>query len=564
MNPEGWLATRSGILSAWLAALVCAGVVGLAWLAYYAADEWTRASADLVEQRALETADLVVTALARDMRAVQVAVLEGRDWNEDTLREPHLMNESVQSALARYPYPAVFFTWHWSASQPTFFSRSDRQPEWLPDTGGAITYPVEILAAPPAANTLFQRLRDDVAARQAYSLADVVIGDIRYQMVARLHYDNSTRDTVLGAFGFLVDMNWVRTEYFPAITRQLTTLAHASEGIDCTLTDENGSIVVGPDSSRAQRTIVRALPVLFFDDALITGGPPSELVVPSWSVTVSSDRDPTLAIATQGARRTLLIVTAGALALGLGLLVTARASRAAAAVSTMRSDFVSAVTHAFKTPVAVIRGVGETMIRGRVDTPDKLREYASLLVQEGYRLSRLVDNMLAYARITDSASVYQFAAHRPADLVDEVLKPFHRLTAETRFTTHVEIDNPLPRVRADRTALLLALDNLVDNAIRYSGPSRSLTIRITHEAGMISFSVIDAGPGMPASAVSELQRRFTRGRAATGHGSGIGLAIAHRIAVDHGGHLSFVSAEGTGTTATLTIPVFADTHISSM
>ena len=157
---------------------------------------------------------------------------------------------------------------------------------------------------------------------------------------------------------------------------------------------------------------MRALPVLFFDDALITGGPPADLTVPAWSVTVSSDRDPTLLIATQGARRTLLIVTAGALALGLGLLVTARASRAAAAVSTMRSDFVSAVTHAFKTPVSVIRGVGETLIRGRVDTPDKHREYAALLVQEGYRLSRLVDNMLAYARITDSASVYQFASTR--------------------------------------------------------------------------------------------------------------------------------------------------------
>ena len=61
---------------------MCAGVVALAWLAYYAADEWTRASGDLVEQRALETADLVVTALARDMRAVQVSVLEGRDWDE--------------------------------------------------------------------------------------------------------------------------------------------------------------------------------------------------------------------------------------------------------------------------------------------------------------------------------------------------------------------------------------------------------------------------------------------------------------------------------------------------
>ena len=553
MNPEGWLATRSGILSAWLAALVCAGVVGMALLAYYAADEWTRASADLVEQRALETADIVAMALSRDMRAVQVTVLEGRDWDENSLREPHRMNEAVQSAFARYPYPSVFFTWHASMPLPIFFSRSNRQPTWLPKSSAANTYPVEIRPAPAAAAPLFERLTEDMAAKQAYSLANVEIEGIRYQMIARFHYDDATRSTILGAFGFLVDLDWARKEYFPSITEQLMRIAHA-DGIDCTIIDEHGEIVVGLDSSSARARIERELPVLFFDDDLITGGSPARLAVPAWSITVSSDRDPTLAIAAQGARRTLVVVTAGALALGLGLLVTVRATRAAAAVSSMRSDFVSAVTHAFKTPVSVIRGVGETLIRGRVDTPDTLRDYAGLLVQEGQRLSRLVDNMLAYARIADSASVYQFVSEEPSDLVDEVLKAFQRLKTERRFTINVSIDEGLPPIRADRTALLLALDNLVDNALRYSGDSRSIEIQVKREPMGIAFSVIDTGPGMAADKVAELKRRFTRGRIATGHGSGIGLAIAYRIAVDHGGDLRFESVSGRGTTATLVVP----------
>jgi two-component system phosphate regulon sensor histidine kinase PhoR len=556
MNPEGWLAARSGILSAWLAAFVCAGVVALAWVAHYAADEWTRASAELVEQRGLETADLVVTALARDMRAVQVSVLDGRDWNAETLRAPHLMNAAVQSAFARYPYPEVFFTWHQSAASPMFLSRNDRRPGWLPDDEEEITYPVEILSAPAAAQSLFSRLRADMSARQAYSLSDIVIGGTRYHVVARLHYDDSARDTPVGAFGFLVDLNWVRQHYFPEITRQLTRIAHASSGIDCTLVDGSGQIVVGPGPSRSPHAITRELPILFFDDAIITGGAPKDLAVQIWSVIVSSDRDPTLAIAAQGARRTLIIVAAGALALGLGLVVTARASRAAAAISAMRADFVSAVTHAFKTPVSVIRGVGETMIRGRVQTPDKLREYAALLVQEGYRLSRLVDNMLAYARITDGASVYQFEPHDVADIVDEVLKGFQRLMTESQFDMRVTVEPGLPRVRVDRTALILALDNLVDNAMRYSGPSRSLAIRVAREAAGVGLSVIDVGPGIAPEELAHVQRRFARGRAATGHGSGIGLAIAHRIAADHGGLLRLESVPGVGTTATLVVPLF--------
>ena len=555
MNPEGWLATRSGVLSVWLAVLVCGGVLALAWVARYAAAEWTRASAQLVEERTLETADVVVTALARDMRAVQVSVLEGREWDSESLRAPYLMNDAVQSAFARYPYPAVFFAWHRSKVTPTFFARSDRRPPWLANSEDEVPYPVEILSSPAAASSLFTRLESDMGRRQSYALFDIAIAGIRYHAIARLHYENSARDTAVGAFGFLVDLDWVRAHYFPAITRQLTRIAHASSTIDCTLVDESGQVIVGPTPTHSGRAVTRKLPVLFFDDALITGGGPTDLSVSAWSIIVSSERDPTLTIADRGARRTLLLVAAGALALGLGLVVTARASRAAASISAMRSDFVSAVTHAFKTPVSVIRGVGETMIRGRVQTPAKLREYASLLVHEGYRLSRLIDNMLAYARITDGASVYQFEAHGAAAIVDEVLKGFQRLMTEGQFETRVEIEPNLPPVRVDHPALLLALDNLVDNAMRYSGSARSLIVRVARHAQGVEFSVIDFGPGIAAEELSHVQRRVARGRASTGHGSGIGLAIAHRIATDHQGSLRLDSVPGVGTTASLVVPV---------
>jgi two-component system sensor histidine kinase SenX3 len=102
--------------------------------------------------------------------------------------------------------------------------------------------------------------------------------------------------------------------------------------------------------------------------------------------------------------------------------------------------------------------------------------------------------------------------------------------------------------------MILALDNLVDNAIRYSGDSRRLGITVRAVADKVEFSVIDHGPGIPAGDLAHVTRRFVRGRSTNAHGSGLGLSIASRIATDHGGRLRIESTVGTGTIATLEIP----------
>jgi signal transduction histidine kinase len=273
-------------------------------------------------------------------------------------------------------------------------------------------------------------------------------------------------------------------------------------------------------------------------------------------VNVSAAGEPTLTIAARGASRTLIVVGAGALALGLGLFITVRAGRSAANTAAMRSDFVSTVTHGLKTPVSVIRGIGETLIRGRVNTPDRLREYAHLLVQEGHRLTRLIDNLLAYARVTDQAAVYVFESQSPVEIIDEVLKGFSRLLAEAGFSVTVSAPTDLPTVRADRTSIVLALDNLVDNAMRYSGDSHSFAIEAASAGANVEFRIIDSGKGIPPDDLLRVQGRFARGRSTNGHGSGLGLAIASRVAKDHGGQLRITSVLGGGTTATLVIPAF--------
>lgn len=525
----------------------------LAWLGYRAADEWHQSSAQLVERRTEEIADLLTTAVTRDMRAVQVSVLDGRDWDAQSLRAPYEMNDLVQAAFARYPYPEAFFAWRDSTADAVIFARTDRRPSWLPSDKREDTYPVDIVASPPIAQPLFDGIERAVAARRQYSLHNVVIGANRYQVVARVLYGGVTRDRPEGGFGFLVNLDWIRRRYFSSITEQVSLIARTGAIVECAIVDQEGLAVVGP-VPRTQTGAKREFPLIFFDSALVAGGPPPGLSVDRWSVRVNAEHDPTLAIAARGARRTLIVAGAAALALALGLIVTIRASRAAAAMSAMRADFVSTVTHALRTPVAVIRGIGETFIRGRVTTPDRIREYSQLLVQEGHRLTLLIDNMLAYARVTDAASVYAFSAQDPEEIINDVTRGFQRLLSEKSADLHVTVQPDLPAIRADRTSLVLALDNLVDNAIRYSGQDPKVTVDVTTQGGAVEFRVADQGVGIPAEDLQFVRRRFARGRSASGHGSGLGLAIASRIATDHGGRLDIESAVGRGTTVRLLVP----------
>ena len=195
-----------------------------------------------------------------------------------------------------------------------------------------------------------------------------------------------------------------------------------------------------------------------------------------WTIRASHSTDSALVGAAQGADEALLAAAAAALTLALGLMLAIRAVRAGVALTAMRSDFVSSVTHELKTPLANIRAMADTLARRPIGG-DTVRDYAELLMQEAKRLTRLVDNLLAYARVTDVTEMYSFEPIAPSELVDDVLQNFRHPLAEREFKVEVDMPVDLPLVRADRTAMMLALDNLVDNAIRYSPRERSCASR---------------------------------------------------------------------------------------
>jgi len=291
-------------------------------------------------------------------------------------------------------------------------------------------------------------------------------------------------------------------------------------------------------------------------------------------VQVRMDTDATLSATIAGVNRTLIFSAAAASVLALGLVLTARAVRESERLTELRSEFVSTVTHELKTPIATIRAAGDTIVRGRITSAEGLREYAELVVQEAKRLGRLVDNLLAYARITDVTELYHFDAVDVRALVDDAMQEFGTQLAADRFEVQIEIPPDLPQVWGDPAALRLVLRNLIDNGIRYSGQSRWLSIAAqSTEGARVSIAVSDRGIGIPEDEVDQVTRRFFRGRRTTAGsatpeiadgagaggsataGSGLGLAIVQRIIMDHSGTLNIRGNTPAGTTVTVVLPV---------
>ena len=559
LTPENPLAARGGTITAWLAILVLAGVVALTWFGYRAANEWQSNAAQLIERRQEQVAVSLTINLVRDMRAVQVTVIDRHEWDRNDLDSPEQLATVLAPVFRRYAYPEVFFASRLPV-EPVFLARASRLPSWAAPGGASAD--LRWFNNTEVADLLRTRVLEDAGMDRQYSIFRLDIDGTEYQVVTRFLRGAAAADYPTALVGFLVNMDWARTDYFVPMLESVMagtgvtveTQVVDPRGIDYALLDQNTRATGGrPAIPADRRPTTRRFSAYFFDPPIPNSQTVHDLQHWAWNLQVTADEDPTLAIAVRGARRTMLVLAAGALALGVGLMIIVRATRAAAAVASMRSEFVSTVTHELKTPMSVIQSIGETMARGRLNEPEQQREYAQLLVQETHRLRHLIDNLLAYARVTEVADVYAFEAIRPEEVVEEALHGFRKLLRDRGIEVKVSVPQPLPPIRGDRTSILFALDNLIDNAMRH-GRATQIDLEARLNKGAVEFVVSDRGRGIPQDELSRVQQPFVRG-AASGNGSGLGLAIVRRIVAAHRGRFRLESNVDVGTTATLAIPV---------
>jgi len=217
---------------------------------------------------------------------------------------------------------------------------------------------------------------------------------------------------------------------------------------------------------------------------------------------------------------------------------------------------VADASHELRTPLAVMRSEIDVCLRARDLPEEEAREVLSSVGEEVERMSRILDNLLTLARIDEGRLDLLCAPERLDEMVSEVLAKLRPIAQAKGIS--LEVEGEPAEILADGPRFELVITNLVDNAIKYTGPGGTVRVAVwrdPHEAGI---TVRDTGPGIGADALPHLFDRFYRADAARSRsagGSGLGLAIAKEIVTAHGGRLWASSELGQGSSFSLAMPL---------
>jgi signal transduction histidine kinase len=230
------------------------------------------------------------------------------------------------------------------------------------------------------------------------------------------------------------------------------------------------------------------------------------------------------------------------------------------ALARQQADFVSAVSHEFRTPLTSMRHLTELLAAGHVPTEQRKAYYYELLANETERLHRMVESLLSFGRMEAGAYPWRLETADPRELVGGILEEFRNEPQFRDRETVCDIAPGLPPIRADREALSRAVWNLLENASKYSAPRTPIHVFARRAGDAVEVGVEDQGIGIPKAEQVRIFQKFVRGDAAQKGGIGgvgIGLALVQRIMEAHGGSVQVTSEPGRGSTFTLVFPCHA-------
>ncbi len=225
---------------------------------------------------------------------------------------------------------------------------------------------------------------------------------------------------------------------------------------------------------------------------------------------------------------------------------------------TMQREFVSMISHEFRTPLTAIQGA-HYLLRKRIDQADdeKVTRYFDLQAESIQALKELVDQVLFLNRLEYSMGELEMKPLAIADLITSIVTRFNdtTLTSDPRLQLTCTVAPDLT-LNADESLLSAAFENLISNAIKYSPSSTKVLIRVATVDGQLAFSISDKGRGIPQKQQAKVFSAFFRAsNVGVTPGTGLGLAIVKRAVDSHHGRIEFTSAEGAGTTFHLYFPL---------
>jgi signal transduction histidine kinase len=224
----------------------------------------------------------------------------------------------------------------------------------------------------------------------------------------------------------------------------------------------------------------------------------------------------------------------------------------------VRSQFVASVSHELKTPLTAIRMFAETLALGRGGDDPTKAEYLETIVNESERLARLVDNVLDFSNIEQGKKIYRLRPTRLEEIAASAVRAMQFPLAQQGFQLRFSAEPDMPELRVDPDAIQQAILNLLANAMKYSGESREIDLRLGATNGDAIIEVADHGLGLEPQEQKHVFEKFYRAPSHESRliaGTGLGLTLVANIAKAHGGRVEVESALGAGSTFSILLPI---------
>lgn len=234
----------------------------------------------------------------------------------------------------------------------------------------------------------------------------------------------------------------------------------------------------------------------------------------------------------------------------ISLLYTANKERQ---LNELKSEFIANVSHELKTPLSVVRMFGEMLLTRRVRSEEKQQQYLEIIVRESERLTGLIENVLDFAALERGKQRYELREGSVVEAVKKATETFRYRVEHEGLEVEFIADDDIPNVALDENGIVLAVVNLLDNAVKYGGRT-PIEVRVSRKERWVQVDVRDRGPGIPEEDKKRVFDRFFRTNRDTNmRGSGIGLALVKHIADVHGGRAWAANAEDGGAIVSFSI-----------
>jgi signal transduction histidine kinase len=361
----------------------------------------------------------------------------------------------------------------------------------------------------------------------------------RNYLISAVQIPGSSENRPVGLLGVKIREQYLIEDVIPAVIENIP-FSHPSNVVVSYL---SGKILLGEKNLSSEP----ATTTEFFEDNF-----------PPWRIEIFRSGGETLG--TLDLKRSFYFWTIITLVVVLisGAVLISRTIAQEMAVLRLKSDFVSSVSHEFKSPLTSIKSLAERLRDGKVTDSDRMKQYFSVITQDADRLARLVTNILDFSKIEEGKKEYEFEETDLGQLVTQKTEDFQseEIAKEVKIQTRIAEDIPLLDV--DKEALIQAMNNLLDNAVKFSSDRKEIDVILKKDDKNVILKVKDKGIGIPPDELDKIFDKFYQGRnevRRAAKGTGLGLTLVKHTVEAHGGRIEVESRIGDGSTFSIILPI---------